>query len=344
VEVAIVSRVRVGLAGLFLLSLAVVALVSSRADAQEKQGFGLKLEKDKAFYQKTQTIVAQIIKVQGQDLTQKQESTFFFKWTPEKVEGEKVTLKQKVEGLYMSIDISGNPIIYDSAKKEPAGSASNPGLMDFFKNLEGTEFTVTLNTKTWVVEKVDGKDELAKKLGAGSAQMDSLLKKILTEDSLKQMADPTAGLVPTEPKAANDKWERKSVLNLGPVGTYDVKYDFTYKGKDATLKHLDRVEIAPTITYKAPTDNADGLLFKIKTGTMESKALDPDQAPSVLLFNSALGRIEKATVSLKLEGSLQVGIGGQDTKVDLSQRQTTTIETQNDPFPPGPGSPTPAKK
>lgn len=337
------SRVRVGLAGLFFAGVA-VALVASRADAQDKQGFSPKIEAGKPFYQKTQTVVAQIIKVQGQDLTQKQESTFFFKWTPEKQDGDKWVLKQKVEGLYMSIDISGNPIIYDSAKKEPAGSASNPGLMDFFKNLEGTEFTVTLNTKTWTVEKVEGKDELAKKLGAGSAQMDSLLKKILTEDSLKQMADPTAGLLPTEPKAANDKWERKSVLNLGPVGTYDVKYDFTYKGKEAApLNHLDRIEIAPTITYKAPTDN-EGLLFKIKSGSMETRPLDPDQAPSVVQFNSALGRIHKATVSLKLEGSLQVGIGGQDTKVDLSQRQTTTIETLNDPFPPGPGSPTPAKK
>jgi hypothetical protein len=344
VEVAIVSRVRVGVAGLFLAAMAVVALVASRADAQEKQGFGLKLEKDKAFYQKTQTVVAQIIKVQGQDLTQKQESTFFFKWTPEKIEGDKAVLKQKVEGLFMSIDISGNPIIYDSAKKEPAGSASNPGLMDFFKNLEGTEFTVTINTKTWTVEKVEGKEELAKKLGAGSAQMDSLLKKILTDDSLKQMADPTCGLVPDAPKASGEKWEKKTTLNLGPVGSYDVKYDFTYKGKDATLKHLDRVEIAPTITFKAPTDSTDGLLFKVKAGTMETKALDPDQQPSALLFNSALGRIEKATISLKMEGELQVGIGGQDTKVALSQRQTTIIEQQNDPFPPGPGSPTPAKK
>lgn len=337
------SRVRVGLAGLFLAA-AAVALVASRAEAQEAQGFALKLEKDKAFYQKTQTVVAQIIKVQGQDLTQKQESTFFFKWTPEKQDGDKWVLKQKVEGLYMSIDISGNPIIYDSAKKEPAGSAGNPGLMDFFKNLEGAEFTVTVNTKNWTVEKVEGKEELAKKLGAGSAQMDSLLKKILTDDSIKQMADPTAGMAPDAPKKSGDKWERKSNLNLGPVGSYDVKYDFNYTGKDATLKHLDRVEISPTITYKAPADGADGLLFKIKSGTMASGNLDPDQAKSVLLYNSALGRIEKATVSLKLNGDLTVSIGGADTKVELSQRQTTTIETQNEPFPPGPGSPTPAKK
>ncbi len=338
------SRIRVGVAGVFVASMAVVTLLASRADAQDKQSFPLKLEKDKAIYQKTDTIVAQIIKVQGQDLTQKQQSTFFYKWTPEKIEGDKATLKQKVEGLFMSIDISGNPIIYDSAKKEPAGSASNPGLMDFFKGLEGTEFNVTLNTKTYAVEKVDGKEELAKKLGAGSAQMDSLLKKILTDDSLKQMADPTAGLLPDAVRAVGDKWDRKSTLNLGPVGSYEVKYEFTYKGKDEKLKHLDRIEVNPTITFKAPTEATEGLLFKIKSGTLESKPLDPHQEKSVILYNSALGLIEKATISLKLEGELLVAIGGSDTKVALSQLQTTTVEQQNSPFGPGQGSPTPAKK
>jgi len=339
-----VSRVRVGVAGLFLASMALVAMVASRANAQDKQSFPLKLEKDKAIYQKTDTVVAQIIKVQGQDLTQKQQSTFFFKWTPEKIEGEKVTLKQKVEGLFMSIDISGNPIVYDSAKKEPAGSASNPGLMDFFKGLEGTEFTVAMNSKTYAVEKVDGKEELAKKLGAGSAQMDSLLKKILTDDSLKQMADPTAGLLPDAPRAKDEKWERKSTLNLGPVGSYEVKYDFTYKGKDEKLKHLDRIEVTPTITFKAPTEATEGLLFKIKQGTLTSQPLDGHQEKSVILYNSALGLIEKATISLKLEGDLTVSIGGTDTKVTLTQLQTTTVEQQTTPFGPGQGSPTPAKK
>lgn len=342
------SRVRVGLTGLtFSLAVAAVALVVSRADAQDKQGFGPKLEAGKSFYQKTQTVVSQIIGVQGQNLTQKQESTFYFKWTPEKQDGEKWVLKQKVEGLFMSIDISGNPIVYDSAKVEPAGSAGNPGLLDFFKNLVGTEFTVTINTKTWAVEKVDGKDELAKKLGAGSPQMDSLLKKILTDDAVKQMADPSFGLLPDAPKAAGEKWERKSTLSLGPVGAYDLKYDLTFKGKDNDKKHLDRVEIAPTVGYKAPpADGGEGFLFKVKGGNMDSKPLDADQKASYFLYNPNNGRLEQALISLKLEGKLNVSIGNQDTPVEVQQKQTTLIETQDTPFPAGQGSPTPpaAKK
>jgi hypothetical protein len=334
VEVVTVSRIRLGVAA--LLCVALGATVS----AQEKQNFALKLEKDKSFYQKMGTTVSQVIKVQNQDLTQKQDSTFYFKWTPEKHEGDKWVLKQKVEGLVMSIDISGNPITYDSTKKEPAGSAGNPGLMDFFRSLEGAEFAVTLNTKDWKVEKVEGKEEFIKKLGAGSAQMDSLLKKIMTDDALKQMADPTYGLIPAEPKAVNETWENKQTLNLGPIGAYEVTYKFTYKGKDSAQKHLDRIEVAPTLTYKPPAESTEGLLFKIKDGKMESRPLDPDQPPSAILYNPQTGRIERATISLKLRGELTVTIGGTDTKVELEQRQTTTIESSNDPLLPG-AAPTP---
>ncbi len=331
------SRIRLGVAVVLAIFL------GAAATAQDKAGFQLKLEKDKAFYQMMRTDVTQIIKVQGQDLTQKQDSTFYFKWTPEKQEGDKWTLKQKIEGLKMSIDISGNPINYDSTKKDQPGSAGNPGLMDFFKNLEGAEFGVTLNTKSWKVEKVDGKEEFIKKLGQGNAQMDSLLKKIMTDDALKQMADPTHGLTPDAPKAAKETWESKQTLNLGPIGTYDVTYKFTYVGKDATMKHLDRVEVATTLTYKPPTENTDGLLFKIKDGKIESKPLDAGQQ-SYILYNAATGRVEDAKIFLKLRGDLTVTIGGTDSKVELDQTQTTEIKGANETFLKTETPPTPPKK
>ena len=144
-------------------------------------------------------------------------------------------------------------------------------------------------------------------------------------------------------RANTDKKKRRKTL-LTPLALLWPKYEFTYKGKDEKLKHLDRIEVNPTITFKAPTEATEGLLFKIKSGNLESKALDPHQEKSVILYNSALGMIEKATISLKLEGELLVAIGGTDTKVTLSQLQTTTVEQQSTPFGPGQGSPTPAKK
>ena len=103
------------------------------ADPNAKS-FQLKLEKGKSFYQEMGTSVTQIIKVQGQDLTQKQESTFYFKWTPTKQEGDKWFVEQEVEGLKMTIDISGNLITYDSTKQDGGVTAGNPTLTEFFKN------------------------------------------------------------------------------------------------------------------------------------------------------------------------------------------------------------------
>lgn len=114
------SRIRLSVAALFAITLGAVAT------GQDKSRFELKIEKDKAFYQMMRTDVTQIIKVQGQDLTQKQDSTFYFKWTPEKQDGDKWSLKQKIEGLKMNIDISGNPISYDSTKKDQPVQAATP--------------------------------------------------------------------------------------------------------------------------------------------------------------------------------------------------------------------------
>ena len=65
-----------------------------------------------------------------------------------------------------------------------------------------------------------------------------------------------------------------------------------------------------------------------------AKPLDPGQPPGVILYNPLTGRVVKATISLKLRGDLTVVIGNTDTKVELEQTQTTTIEGSNDPLMP----------
>lgn len=321
-------RIRLGVVAVFLGAL--VAAVAAQAPAPaDKLRFELKIEKDaagqfKPFYQKMKTDVAQQIKVQGQDLTQKQESTFYFEWKPLKQEGDKWVLKQKIEGLEMKIDISGNPIEYKSTQKEATGSAGNPGLVDFFRNLEGSEFTVTLN-KDFKVEKVEGKEDFVKKLGGGSPQMDNLLKRLMTEDALKQMCDPTFGLVPDQPKGVGESWEKKVSINLGPVGVYEVTYKFTYKGKDEKEKDKDRIEVDTSLVYKAPTDNPEGLLFKIKSG--ELKSTNPEKG--WILYDPKAGRVARAQVKLKISGTVKVTVSGSDTDVELNQELATTIESSD---------------
>lgn len=293
--------------------------------------FTLKLEKGKPFFQEMSTTVSQKLKVQGQDLSQTQEQSFTFEWTPEKQEGDKWTLKMKVIRVKMKIDISNNPIEYDSLNKSTTGSAGTPGLTDFFKNLEGSEFTVILNTKDNKVEKVDGRDAFIKRLSAGNTQLEGLLRKIITQEAEMQMTDPTFGLLPAEPKAPGATWESKGSLNLGPIGSYEVVNKYTLKPKEKDKEDV-LVEIVPTLTYKLPGDSSEGLLFKIKSGDIKS---EPSTTPGSLRFDPKAGRIIEAKIPLKLAGNLEVTIGGTDTKIELRQEQTTTIKmTDTNPLNP----------
>ena len=77
---------------------------------------------------------------------------------------------------------------------------------------------------------MEGRDEFIKTLGAGSPQIDTLLKNILTDDALKEMCDPTFKLMPDSPKKPGETWKRDSSTNLGPIGSYTVTYNFKYVG------------------------------------------------------------------------------------------------------------------
>jgi uncharacterized protein DUF6263 len=304
-----------------------------KADPNAKP-FQLKLEKGKSFYQEMSTSVSQTIKVQGQDLNQKQESTFQFKWTPTKQEGDKWVVEQEVEGLKMSIDISGNQISYDSSKQDGGVTAGNPTLTQFFKALVGAKFSATLD-KNQKVEKVEGKDKFIQDLGAGNQQMDALLKKIMTDDALKQMCDPSFGLTPDSPKKPGDTWKKDSTIDLGPIGTYAVSYTFKYVGpptdeekKDEKKKDTDKIEVETSLVYSAPKANPEGLLFRIKEGKLTST----NPTKGAIFFDSKNGRISSAEISISLKGDLTVTIGGTDTKVELNQEQKTRITTQDTSF------------
>ena len=331
------SRIRLAVAALLASALALTV------GAQElKPTLKFKNEKNEfaPVYQEMTTDVVQVIKVQGQDLTQKQNSTFWFQWTPTKEEKVKEgndeftrwTIKQKIEGLKMDIDISGNPIKYDSRVTDTTGAAGNPGLLDFFKGLKDAEFTVTLG-KNYKVEKVDGKDDFIKRLGANSAQMEALLKKVMTDEALKEMADPTYKLFPDGPKKKDETWERKALLPLGPVGTYDLTYKFKYLGPETAegpKKGLDKIEVTTIIKYSAPKDNPEGLLFRIKEGsTLES---DPEKSKGVIYYDPKNQWIDEATININLKGNLKVTIGGTDTTAELTQEQKTVIKSKGTSF------------
>lgn len=288
-----------------------------------------KFTKDVPFFQEMTTKTIQNIKVQGLDVGQNQDQTFYFKFLPQTQAGDKWIVQQTIEGVKMKIDIAGNPVSYDSTN-EAANPGSTTALTEYFKALKGTQFTLTI-AKDFTVEKVDGRDEFLKKLVSTNKQLEQLLNKILGEEALKQMADPTYGIVPKEKKKVGEKWDRKVKLTLGPLGSYENTYTFTYKGLKDDVADID---VAVSLVYTAPAADASGeaLPFKIKEGKIAQDTDPKAKNGGSIKFNTKTGRIDSSEISVKITGNLKLDIAGTVTDVTLTQEQTTTVKTQDKTF------------
>jgi hypothetical protein len=295
------------------------------AEPKEKVTFRWKFEKGKPFYQKMTTNTKQSMTVMSNQVSQTQDQTFWFSYTPEEQKGDDWIIRQKIVGVKMDIDIGGSKISYDSTSAAANNAQTTSPLSEFFKQLVGSEFTLTLDTKNLKVTKVTGQKEFVDKLVKANPQMKPLLEQILSEKALVEMAEPTFAVLPTEPKAPGESWTRKTTLDMGPIGKYENEYKYTYEGKEGKL---DKIKVDTTLKYVAPTTEAagvGGLPFKIKSANLTSS-----DATGTILFNPEKGRVERSNMSLDLKGDLSIEIGGQTTKVDLTQKQKTDLETSDD--------------
>jgi hypothetical protein len=300
----------------------------------EVSALAWKFEVNKPFYQQMSTVTEQNIKVMGLDVTQKQDQTFYFKWTPIELDKDgNWKIEQKIEGIKMKIDIAGNPVSFDSTQENPPGGA-NTALSEFFKALKDSKFTLTFNTKTLKVDKVDGRKEFIDKLSTANQQLQPLLTKILSEDALKQMADPTFGVLPPPGKKVGDDWESTSTLNLGPIGTYTNKYKYKWMPQDAKNKDLEIISVDVSLTYAAPTDSDPALPFKIKASNLTTKK--EAEPTGKITFNTKMGRLQTSDIKITLSGTLTIEIGGNSTQVELTQNQTTSVVTGDESFVPKP--------
>jgi hypothetical protein len=277
-----------------------------------------KFAKDKTFYQEMKTKTDQTMKVSGTDVVQNQEQTFWFSWTPKEEKDGSWIIEQEIIGVQMKINIGGTTIEYDSRSES---KSANP-LADFFKALIGSKFKLTLS-KDYKVTKVEGRDDFLKKLIAANPQMEGLLKQILSDEALKEMADPTFGVVQNKKVKKNDTWERKSELNMGPIGQYKNEFKYTFDGLDKDK--IAKIKVDTTVKYIPPSESEtakSNLPFKIKSADLKST-----KSTGTILFDSGAGRVKSSDTTLDLKGKLDIEISGQTTTVDLTQTQSTKVTT-----------------
>jgi len=288
-----------------------------------------KFTKDKIFYQKLRTTTEQKMKVMQTNVDQKQEQEFVFSWKVEDVDASKVVLVQKIESVSMKINISNNEIKYDSTAKD---AADNP-LQSFFKPLVGSTFKLTLDPNTMKVVKVEGREDFVKKLSDANPQMKQLLTSILSDEQLKMMSEPAFTLVPDKGKKVKpgDKWSRTGKMTLGPIGSYEATYEYTYdgpekrqlEGKDATLQ---KIGMKTSLKYSPPDAKSAGSLtfFKINSGDLQTT-----EASGTIYFDAYAGRVASSEMSVVLKGKLNVSVSEQPADVELEQTQKTYTSTSD---------------
>jgi hypothetical protein len=285
-----------------------------------------KLKAKESFFQTVTTKSDQDMKVAQQNIKQAQELIFYLSYTPVKKDDRgNWSIKLKIEGIKLSIQLAGNTIAFDSTR---GGNANNP-LAQFLQNMVGGELDLTVS-RNMEVSKIEGLSGLLKNGAPGNQAMVPNLMEMFGDAAFKQLAESTLGAVPGAAKKKGDSWTREAALNMGGIGGYKTSTIYTYRGKVTDNKGLGKIDIQPSLKYVGPNNNNNGgaLPFKITEGELKSTA-----GRGTVFFDLTRGRLVRSTLEMKVEGKLKIGIGGMNTDVALSQTQTTTVEVSGKRWP-----------
>jgi hypothetical protein len=256
--------------------------------------------------------------VMGQEIHQTQAQTFVMSWTPEKRDGDRWLLRLKVEAVKMEIDVVGNKMAYDSTKpKAPKGP-----LDDFLGALVGSEYRVTLD-RAFKVHKVEGREEFLRKLTARNPRTEALLRALLSEDALKEMANPMVISAPRRELARGDYWVRDKKLDMGPLGAWVGRWQYVHAGREKKLIKL-KLEALDFEYQPPPEGGAAALPFRLKGTNLKTK-----NAAGWVLFDPERGRLHSAEMGVDIDGDLTIEIGGQDSTIHLTQSQKTTYKVSD---------------
>jgi RNA polymerase sigma factor (sigma-70 family) len=266
------------------------------------------------FYQEVTTETDQSMKVMGNDVLQRQKQTFVYRWTPGKQEGGNQELEQKVERVALEIEIGGNKLTFDSTRDQTSKSP----LAEFYNFLVGAQFKVTLN-KEHKVLKIEGRDELLKKLAAARPGQKKVADEVLNVNTLRRMSEGLLAGLPSRGVRKGDSWTRKETLDTSSGMGYEATYRYTYEGREGKL---DRITIKLESVQVSGEAGKGGLPYSIRRSGVR-----PVESSGVLLFDREKGRIVLLDTTWKLEGPLEIEIGGQEAVVNIRQRERITMRT-----------------
>jgi tRNA A-37 threonylcarbamoyl transferase component Bud32 len=165
---------------------------------------------------------------------------------------------------------------YDSTQKSSAPGPNS--LTDIYGKVVGSKIRYFLNASN-EVERMEGVDELEKRLSSG-ASADAAFSKIqFSEGNLKQMMSGLYRDLPSKAVQPGDTWSYQMGMAMNPIGTVNMNYTVTFQNWEQHWKrNCARLEIQSTVKTKPDTNsNPAGTSVSSFEGTISGVAwFDPE--------------------------------------------------------------------
>jgi hypothetical protein len=189
----------------------------------------------------------------------------------------------------------------------------------FTQVLEGAKFRLTLSPKM-ELKNLEGYDAVVARASAQSLELGRLFRTIFPEDVLRRAIDEAFGFLPEHELKVGQKWNKKLVLTLGPLGALSGLNNFTYRGY---IDGKERIDVESSLSYVPPPQTSD---FVFQKGDLKA-----ENVRGTILFDPQTGKLAQSEVRLKLKGSLTVLVAGMRQSLEYDQEQTIRTRFMDKP-------------
>jgi hypothetical protein len=275
-----------------------------------------RLDSKEPFYQVNTISNTQGMTVLDMEVSQTQSCTYYLHWQPQgKDREDHWQFLLRLIAVKVNVNVGGTEVSWHSWYGDPP---PNP-LADLFKSVVGAEYQLTLRSDRTIVKLETRKKIL--KLGHGNKQVWDALNSHFGEETMKEVVQPVFGLAPGKAVRPGDSWSSAATWNLGSLSTPQIQLKITYAGESATQHYLQLEMPAKALaSMKTPVDAtykilSSDLRISIPKGTAR--------------FDRRAGRVVQLEREVAVEGSMQIELGGRPVRIDMRQRQKTTMETRD---------------
>jgi serine/threonine protein kinase len=175
------------------------------------------------------------------------------------------------------INLGGETVLdYDSTQKSSAPGTNS--LTDIYGKVVGSKIRYFLNASN-EVERMEGVDELEKRLSSGALADAAFSKAQFSEGNLKQMMTGLYRILPTKAVQRGDTWSHQMGIAMNPIGTVNMDYTVTFQNWEQHWKrNCARLEFQSTVKTKPdPNSNPAGTSVSSLEGTISGVAwFDPE--------------------------------------------------------------------